>query len=98
MDEMSLERGGAETYKELGGGPGRHRRNLLDAIAAVRGDSNAPAPLPAPSLTAPPMAARATPRYNNNGGSWRTPLPHGHVLRPSGFDRHCGSARCRGAA
>src|SRR5260370_34932013 len=91
IDDTILPRLAAEDLKELGVGPVGHRRKLLDAIAALRADSNAPAPLPAPSPTAPPMAARATPRYNNNGGSWRTPLPHGHVLRPSGFARLCGS-------
>jgi len=51
----------AEDLKELGVGPVGHRRKLLDAIAAPRADSNANATLPAPSPTAPAIAARATP-------------------------------------
>jgi len=47
----------AEDLKELGVGPVRHRRKLLDAIADLRADAKANAPLP----TAPPIGARATP-------------------------------------
>jgi len=61
IDDTILPRLTAEDLKELGVGPVGHRRKLLDAIAALRADSNANAPLPAPSPTAPPMAARAIP-------------------------------------
>src|SRR5215471_2056150 len=61
IDDTILPRLTAEDLKELGVGPVGHRRKLLDAIAALRFDSNANAPLPAPSPTAPPIAARATP-------------------------------------
>ena len=59
IDDTILPRLTAEDLKELGVGPVGHRRKLLDAIAALRADANAP--LPAPSPTAPPIAARATP-------------------------------------
>ena len=61
IDDTILPRLTAEDLKELGVGPVGHRRKLLDAIAALRADSNANAPLPAPLPTAPPIAARATP-------------------------------------
>ena len=61
IDDTILPRLTAEDLKELGVGPVGHRRKLLDAIAALRADSNANAPLPAPSPTAPPITARATP-------------------------------------
>ena len=61
IDDTILLRLTAEDLKELGVGPIGHRRKLLDAIAALRADPNANAPLPAPSPTAPPIAARATP-------------------------------------
>src|SRR5215510_3507861 len=61
IDDTVLPRLTAEDLKELGVGPVGHRRKLPDAIAALRADPNAHAPLPAPSSTAPPMAARATP-------------------------------------
>src|SRR5215475_10356297 len=61
IDDTILPRLTAEDLKELGVGPVGHRRKLLDAIAALRPDSNANAPRPAPSPTAPPIAARATP-------------------------------------
>jgi hypothetical protein len=61
IDDTILPRLTAEDLKELGVGPVGHRRKLLDAIAALRADSNANALLPAPSRTAPPIAARATP-------------------------------------
>ena len=57
IDDTILPRLTAEDLKELGVGPVGHRRKLLDAIAALRFDSNANAPLPAPSPTAPPIAA-----------------------------------------
>jgi class 3 adenylate cyclase/predicted ATPase len=59
IDDTILPRLTAEDLKELGVGPVGHRRKLLDAIAALRADSNANAPLPAPSPTAPPIAAKA---------------------------------------
>src|SRR6516162_4261109 len=61
IDDTILPRLTAEDLKELGVGPVGHRRKLLDAIAALRADSNANAPLPASSATAPPIAARAIP-------------------------------------
>jgi class 3 adenylate cyclase/predicted ATPase len=61
IDDTILPRLTAEDLKELGVGPVGHRRKLLDAIAALRADSNANAPLPAPSPTAPFIAARASP-------------------------------------
>src|SRR5215472_15925622 len=61
IDDTILPRLTAEELKELGVGPLGHRRKLLDAIAALRSDSNANAPLPGPLPTAPPIAARATP-------------------------------------
>src|SRR5215475_5453604 len=61
IDDTILLRLTAEDLKELGVGPIGHRRKLLDAIAALRAHPNANAPLPAPSPTAPPMAARAIP-------------------------------------
>jgi class 3 adenylate cyclase/tetratricopeptide (TPR) repeat protein len=61
IDDTILPRLTAEDLKELGVGPVGHRRKLLDAIFALRADSNANALLPAPSATAPPIAARATP-------------------------------------
>ena len=60
IDDTILLRLTAEDLKELGVGPVGHRRKLLDAIAALRADSNANAPLHAPLPTAP-IAARATP-------------------------------------
>src|ERR1700739_5021769 len=61
IDDTILPRLTAEDLKELGVGPVRHRRQLLDAIAALRADSNANGPLPASSPSVPPIAARATP-------------------------------------
>jgi class 3 adenylate cyclase len=61
IDDTILPRLTAEDLKELGVGPLGHRRKLLDAIAALRADSNANEPLPAPLPTALPIAARATP-------------------------------------
>src|SRR5262244_4236876 len=55
IDDTILPRLTAEDLKELGVGPVGHRRKLLDAIADLRADSNAP--LPAPSPPAPPIAA-----------------------------------------
>src|SRR6516164_4169179 len=52
IDDTILPRLTAEDLKELGVGPVGHRRKLLDAIAALRADSNANAPLPASSPTA----------------------------------------------
>src|SRR5215469_10837730 len=59
IDDTILPRLTAEDLKELGVGPVGHRRKLLDAIATLRADANAP--LPAPSPTVPPIAARASP-------------------------------------
>jgi Adenylate and Guanylate cyclase catalytic domain/SAM domain (Sterile alpha motif) len=61
IDDTILPRLTAEDLKELGVGPVGHRRKLLDAIAALRADSNANGPLPASSPSVPPIAARATP-------------------------------------
>jgi class 3 adenylate cyclase/predicted ATPase len=61
IDDTILPRLTAEDLKELGVGPVGHRRKLLDAIAALRADSNANGPLPASSPNVPPIAARATP-------------------------------------
>jgi class 3 adenylate cyclase len=61
IDDTILPKLTAEDFKELGVGPVGHRRKLLDAIAALRAGSNANAQLRAPSPTAPPIAARATP-------------------------------------
>ena len=60
IDDTILPRLTAEDLKELGVGPVGHRRKLLDAIAALRADSNVNAPLPASSTPIPPIAARAT--------------------------------------
>ena len=49
IDDTILPKLTAEDLKELGVGPVGHRRKLLDAIPALRADSNANAPLPAPS-------------------------------------------------
>jgi hypothetical protein len=49
IDDTILPKLTAEDLKELGVGPVGHRRKLLDAIAALRADSNANAPLPAPT-------------------------------------------------
>src|SRR5215467_6286878 len=61
IDDTILPRLTAEDLKELGVGPVGHRRKLLDAIAALRADLNTSTSLPAPSPTAPSIAARATP-------------------------------------
>jgi SAM domain (Sterile alpha motif) len=60
IDDTILPRLTAEDLKELGVGPLEHRRKLLEAIAALRADSNANAPLPAPLPAAPSIAVRAT--------------------------------------
>jgi class 3 adenylate cyclase/predicted ATPase len=57
IDDAILPSLTAEDLKELGVGPVGHRRKLLDAIAALRADSNASASSPA----APSIAGRATP-------------------------------------
>src|SRR6516164_501800 len=61
IDSTILPRLTAEDLKEVGVGPVGHRRKLLDAIAALRADSNANAPLPALSPTRPPIGASTTP-------------------------------------
>jgi class 3 adenylate cyclase len=55
IDDVVLPRLTAEDLKELGVGPVGHRRILLDAIAALRADTNASSP------TIRPIAAGATP-------------------------------------
>jgi class 3 adenylate cyclase len=71
IDDTILPRLTAEDLKELGVGPLGHRRKLLDAIAALRADSNANAPLPAPLPAAPPIAARTTPLIVEAAGERR---------------------------
>jgi hypothetical protein len=61
IDDTILPRLTAEDLKEVGVGPVGHRRKLHNAIAALRADANANVPLTAPSPTALPIAARATP-------------------------------------
>jgi class 3 adenylate cyclase/predicted ATPase len=61
IDDTILPNLTAEDLKELGVGPVGHRRKLLDAIAALRADSKANAPLPTLSPTIPPIAAGVTP-------------------------------------
>ena len=61
IDETILPRLTAEDLKELGVSSVGHRWRLLDAIAALRADSNANAPLPASSPNVPPISARAPP-------------------------------------
>ena len=67
IDDTILPRLTAEDLKELGVGPVGHRRKLLDAIAALRADSNANASSP----TIPPIAAGATPRIVDAVGERR---------------------------
>src|SRR5246127_1997195 len=67
IDDTILPRLTAEDLKELGVGPVGHRRKLLDAIAALRADSNANASPP----TIPPIAAGATPRIVDAVGERR---------------------------
>ena len=63
IDETVLPGLTAEDLKELGVATLGHRRKLLDAIAALRGDSNAsPAPAAGPAaLDAPPRRHRRAP-------------------------------------
>jgi class 3 adenylate cyclase/predicted ATPase len=71
IDDTILPSLTAEDLKELGVGPVGHRRKLLDAIAALRADSNAKPPQLASSPTRPPIAARATPLLAEGGGERR---------------------------
>src|ERR1700745_156005 len=71
IDDTILPRLTAEDLKELGVGPVGHRRKLLDAIAALRADSDANAPVLASSPPSPPIAARATPLLAEGGGERR---------------------------
>src|ERR1700751_2845987 len=64
IDDAILPRLTAEDLKELGVGPVGHRRKLLDAIAALRADTNASSPIR-------PMAAGATPLLVEAGGERR---------------------------
>ena len=57
IDETVLPNLTAEDLKELGVASLGHRRKLLDAIAALRADTN-----PAPAATASPVALDASPR------------------------------------
>jgi hypothetical protein len=59
IDETVLPRLTAEDLKELGVSSVGHRWKLLDAIAALRADSDANAPLTASSPPMPPISARA---------------------------------------
>ena len=60
IDEKVLPRLTAEDLKDLGVGLVGHRRTLLDAIAALRGDANAKEP-PSEALPhAPPASSQAS--------------------------------------
>jgi SAM domain (Sterile alpha motif) len=87
-----------------------HRRIILAAISELGGPGAATPPhaatvgpkpqdiakrlQQAPTPAAPPPPSICAP----SRGRWRAPACHGDVLRPGGFDRHCGAARCRGMA
>jgi len=83
-----------------------HRRKLLAAIAELSSGAAAPAQPPS-ELNSQEDAERREPTptdvappspFASAEVAGRTPLSHGYVLRPGGFDRHYGSARCRGVA
>jgi hypothetical protein len=59
IDEKVLPRLTAEDLKDLGVGLVGHRRTLLDAIAALRGDANAEEP-PSEALPHAPASAQAS--------------------------------------
>ena len=61
IDEKVLPRLTAEDLKDLGVGLVGHRRMLLDAIAALRGDANAKEPLSEALLHAPASAQASAP-------------------------------------
>ena len=74
IDEKVLPRLTAEDLKELGVNALGHRRMLLDAIAALRGDTQAPLP------EAPHDSRQVC------EGHRRAPPGHGDVLGPGRFD------------
>ena len=83
----------AEDLKDLGVVMVGHRRMLLDAIAALRTDSNAKAPPPAPSQ--PPQAtaaAVATPVRRPAGERRHVTVMFCDLVD---FDRHRRTAGCR---
>jgi SAM domain (Sterile alpha motif) len=82
IDDTILPKLTAEDLKELGVGPVGHRRKLLDDIAALRADSTRTRRYP---LHHPCTGYYSESHPANSGGGWRTPLPHGDVLRPGVF-------------
>jgi hypothetical protein len=92
IDDTVLPSLTAEDLKDLGVGIVGHRRKLLDAIAALRADTEpktAPAP---PTSAAQPTFATAADAAGER--RYLTVL----FCDLDGFDRHCREARCRGVA
>src|SRR5215469_4327347 len=73
-----------------------HRRKLLAAIAEL-GDGAATPSQPPSELNKQEAVARREPTPTQATAA-APPEAAGDVLRPSGFDRHCREARCRGMA
>src|ERR1700751_3494186 len=74
IDERVLPNLTQEDLKEIGVGPVGHRRVLLDAIAALRGDTSA---TPRSIDAATPSSAPSTPRTQGRPPCPRTPPPGG---------------------
>ena len=93
--------------KDLGVASLGHRLKILRAIAELDRQEATAAPCRSACPTIRTGATFASPNAGSRAATdnpavprsrRRTPLPHGDVLRPSGFDRHCREARCRGVA
>ena len=95
IDEKVLPRLTAEDLKDLGVGLVGHRRTLLDAIAALRGDANAK-DSPSEALPHAPASAQASAPPPTVAPAAEAAGEHRYLTVMFcdlvEFDRHCGAA------